>query len=135
MSDRYVQSKYSKDAPIYKVAVSYTGYDDLWTCHYEQAKTDRDCCWLPKSEYVEVPAPERWEDVTAHCVIDDYENRVGAFWSIVHTTVGGKTGWNVMSKLNEGYRIRKVSLETPHVCGETLAAQAMAFIIERKVNP
>ena len=126
MSDRYVQSKYSKDAPLWKVAMEL---DDSWNCSTESV------AYLPQSEYMEVPAPERWEDVTAHCVIDDYENRVGAFWSIVHTTVGGGTGWNVMSKLNEGYRIRKVSLETPHVCGETLAAQAMAFIIERKVNP
>ena len=52
MSDRYVQSKYSKDAPLWKVAMEL---DDSWNCSTESV------AYLPKSEYVEVPAPERWE--------------------------------------------------------------------------
>ena len=119
MSDRYVQSKYSKDAPLWKVMLEL---DDSWNCSTESV------AYLPKSEYVEVPAPERWEDVTAQCVIDDYENRVGAFWSIIHAADGNGNGPNVMAKLNEGYRIRKVNIET-RLSMET------AFIIERKVNP
>ncbi len=52
MSDRYVQSKYSKDAPLWKVAMEL---DDSWNCSTESV------AYLPKSEYVEVHAPERWE--------------------------------------------------------------------------
>jgi len=134
MSDRYIQSKYSKEARVWEVR----------NCPYNQSNPpNNDWCvecpedpkgqarlhWLPKSEYVEVPAPERWEDVTEQCVIDDYENRVGAFWSIIHTTVGGETGWNVMSKLNEGYRLKKVDQQGSGVLPNH------AFIVERKVNP
>ena len=133
MSDRYIQSIYSKDARVWEVR----------DCPYNYASPpSNDWCvevegglhWLPKSEYVEVPAPERWADVTAQCVVDDYENRVGAFWSIIHAADGNRNGPNVMSKENKGYHLKKVQVNfigpgVDHGC-----QRGMAFIIERKVK-
>ena len=56
MSDRYVQSKWSKDAPVWKIAMGCAG---AWAVEMG----DNGRLMLPKSEYVEVPAPERWEEV------------------------------------------------------------------------
>ena len=65
--------------------------------------------YLPKSEYVEVPAPERWVDVTADC-------NVGA---------DALCAWhndNCVLTVLSGYRLRKVQHGN---CG-------WAFIVERR---
>lgn len=74
--------------------------------------------------------PERWEDVTKKCEVNDYINKIGEFWSIIHES----RGLNVMSKANEGYRLRKVRCAIEHPKGTPFAMEQWAFIVERKVT-
>ena len=45
------------DAPIWEIIGTYTGNSSYWSTNTQAI--------LPKSEYHEVPAPERWERVAA----------------------------------------------------------------------
>lgn len=80
--------------------------------------------FVPKSEYRLCEPPEVWKDVTGECRVDDYSNRSGDFWSILHAT----TGANVMSKCNDSYRLRKVQF------ANRLTDPGWAFIVEQKVK-
>ena len=57
---RYVQSKYSTEAPKWEVAESYHSGTHEWAVHNRQI-SETFLHFLPKSEYHEVPAPARWE--------------------------------------------------------------------------
>lgn len=76
--------------------------------------------WIPKSDYIPCPPPERWTDVTEQC-----EARFEHF--------GGPSAvWNVsllMPDKNEGYtfRLRKVLVQM-----EGRAGTAWAFIVEKR---
>lgn len=83
---------------------------------------------LPKSEYRLCDPPEVWRDVTGECRVDDYSNRSGDFWSILHVP----TGANVMSKCNDGYRFRKVPLFES--ASQGIGVTRCAFIVEQKVK-
>ena len=80
--------------------------------------------WLPRSEYLEVPGPERWEDVTEFMHEDsmipgNYEYRAH------------KHDWysNVLGvDFGNGFRLRKVQLQLGGL-------PKWAFIIEKKVQP
>ena len=94
---------------------------------YEVTEAPCDACWhshdkdlgvtfyLPKSEFREVPAPERWKDITE--IIS--ENEIIFRWP-----VGG-----------EGYRLRKVSLwkRVPIGTGKIASDYEIqdAFIVEK----
>ena len=73
--------------------------------------------YLPKSEYLEVPAPDRWVDVTADCEPIPSED------DIAHH------GHVILSKL--GYRLRKVPICTGNGAGHE-ATKQWAFIVERR---
>ena len=74
--------------------------------------------FLPKSEYVEVPAPEVWLDVTADCELfaDD------GFHGLSHEHISRYQS----TQYAEDYRLRKV-----HLLGEA----QVAFVIERTAQP
>lgn len=73
--------------------------------------------YLPKSEYLEVPAPERWEDVTDRCgQIVEGDNRCCILYE--QTEVMGKYD---VATIRKGYRLVRAS------CG--------AFNVEKQVKP
>lgn len=57
---RYVQSKYSTNAPKWEVYESENQSKHEWAVHNKQI-SEIFLHFLPKSEYHEVPAPEQWE--------------------------------------------------------------------------
>ena len=61
MSDRYVQSKWSKDAPVYVLVCEERARYIVRPVDLSTGQAHN--LVLPTSEYVEVPAPERWEEV------------------------------------------------------------------------
>ena len=60
---RYVQSKWNKDAPVWEV-------DGETSISWRIMANARDLLIydFAKSEYVEVPAPEKWEEVSVRVV-------------------------------------------------------------------
>ena len=104
-----------------------SGQGEKWevydNCSYWESAALVPLYRFPKSEYRLCPASEVWRDVTEECRVDDYSNRSGDFWSILHAP----TGANVMSKCNDGYRLRKVQA---YQVGE----RAHVFIVEQKVK-
>ena len=81
---------------------------------------------LPRSEYHECPAPERWIDVTGHC--NSFTKGEGKAICIAHS------GQDVLSR-PDLYRFRKVQLNFP---AEEKAAEGKparsgwAFVIEQR---
>ena len=105
-----------------------TGYNGQprvdWCVHREGYGT----LFLPKSEFVEVPAPEVWRDVSADCAL--FGDAVSH--GILHQRLSRyqSTQWG-----EEGYRLRKVQVNrvgpgVPHGC-----QKQWAFLIEQKVQP
>jgi hypothetical protein len=83
--------------------------------------------YLPKSEYVEVPAPEVWTDVTAECVTCNS-------LSTPHGSVLEDKSF-VIARIERGYRLRKVPICTGNGPGHEPTKQ-WAFIVEqRKAQP
>ena len=58
MSDRYIQSIYSKDAPVWKLLCEQRGSYIVQQQDCSSGQSHN--LVLPTSEYMEVPAPERW---------------------------------------------------------------------------
>jgi hypothetical protein len=91
-----------------------SGQGETWQVHTEQIATwgikyKPDWLYLPKIEYVEVPAPEVWRDVTSQCGL------------IHHLEVMGKRD---VCSVRNGYRLRKVCDCDP--------MPPVAFVVERK---
>jgi hypothetical protein len=80
--------------------------------------------YLPKSEYLEVPAPEVWKDVTSEC--ETFED--DAFNGLSHKRVSRyqTTRWG-----DGFYRLRKVPICTGNGPGHKVTEQ-WAFIVEKK---
>ena len=104
-----------------------SGIGEKWEVRNECAITwdctgaDNYALYLPKSEYVEVPAPDRWVDVTADCEPIPSED------DIAHH------GHVIISKL--GYRLRRLRLfdHGQHQDGTAFQpVEQWAFIVERK---
>jgi hypothetical protein len=74
---------------------------------------------LPKSEYVEVPGPEVWVDVTSECLVHCM-NRI--LHPPAKVTVEGCGP----------YRLRKVQLWTVQPCTNILGEAQWAFMVEQK---
>jgi hypothetical protein len=72
---------------------------------------------LPKSEYVEVPGPERWVDVTEECKT-----------SVIFGGIGHGMD-NLTKYIKDGYRLRKVCLKVFTIGGST---EQWAFVVERR---
>lgn len=124
MSTRYVRSKYSEDAPRWALH-DVTGYNsdpskDDWCVHRAGLGT----LFLPKSEYLEVPAPEVWEDVTKDCYIED-DGRGDC--QVMHERMSRF----IRSKWGEDYRLRKVHLSNWHNEERTFKSE-WAFIVKRR---
>jgi hypothetical protein len=126
MSDRYIQSIYSKDARVWEVrdcpynCASPPNNDWCVECP-EDPKGKGRLHWLPKSEYVEVPAPERWEDVTKELAPSVSRGN----WLA--------SGYVCLS-VNDRYRLKKVQVNFIGPGVEHGSQQGVAFIIERKVK-
>ena len=123
MSDRYIQSIYSKDAPVWKLLCEQRGSYIVQQQDCSSGQSHN--LALPTSEYMEVPAPEWWEDVTAQC---------GLMSHLVYEqteTIGKRD----VARICDLYRLKKVDVNfigpgVKHGC-----QRGVAFIIERKVNP
>lgn len=68
---------------------------------------------LPKSEYVEVPAPEAWIDVTSECILTNLEDAIG---HLAQNIGAGR-----------GYRLRKIQVNNPD-----REPDRWAFIVEKR---
>lgn len=115
---KYVQHKSGQGE---KWAVSEGGV----TCWFvRDAYGYRNSFSLPKSEFIEVPAPEVWTDVTAECECDRLQD------DITHLE-------KVILKQN-GYRLRKVRLYTANpglgsINGvPCIGKERHAFIVEKR---
>ena len=108
---RYVQHQ-SGAGQMWEVRLSIS---DAWQC-YDMATNN--VYFLPKSEYLEVPAPDHWVDVTEYCLL-------GA---------DALCAWhnhNCVLTVLSGYRLRKVKMWTDDVPLNE-ATKAWAFIVERR---
>ena len=114
---RYVQSKWSKDAPVWEIIGTYTGNSSYWSTKGQAV--------LPKSEYIEVPAPEEWEDVTNGCETYRYGYENHKLY-IYHCG-------NIPNE-RDGYRLEKAKVASlPGVI--RYEGDASVFIVKRKVQP
>lgn len=77
--------------------------------------------WLPKSEYVEVPAPEQWVDVSANCEV------ATSGITLIHKSTIVQGGVY-------GYRLHKIPICTGSGIDHE-ATKQWAFIIEKRVQP
>ncbi len=110
---RYVQHR-SGDGKTWEVRHEYAA-------HWNVVRDRRDqlsAYDLPKSEYLEVPAPEVWTDVTSDC-------EVGVIYTGIAQGSKAITGPAV-----DGFRLRKVRVFDEN--GENILNR-WAFIVERKV--
>ena len=73
-------------------------------------------------EYYPELKPDRWQDVTAECVLSAKQT-----W-VVHN------GEHVIPDMNQSYRLRKVQWTEPYDHGVGAIAYRYAFIVERKVS-
>ena len=85
---------------------------------------------VPKSEYIEVPAPEVWEDVTEICGVVNGSDGCASDGCTSIVLPDGRT----IGHTHTNYRLRKVQLETPHKCGMEISSTKWAFIIERRTE-
>ena len=127
---RYVQHK----SGVGKKWEVLDDYDDSWRVDKQGTVSKAACHWLPKSEYVEVPAPptvpapDRWVDVTEQCTADSASlyHAVGPTRPLIAVSTAQ---WN-----HEGvYRLRKVkSCYMSHTVHVNDPTYHWAFIVERK---
>jgi hypothetical protein len=82
--------------------------------------------YLPKSEYVEVPAPEVWTDITSDCVTCN-------LYSEPHGSVLENRVY-VIARIDRGYRLRKIPICTGDGPGHEPIKQ-WAFIVEKREGP
>ena len=117
---RYVQHQ-SGAGQMWEVRLSIS---DAWQC-YDMATNN--VYFLPKSEYVEVPAPDRWVDITAACgEIMDGPNRTTILYEQTETM-----GKYDVATIRGDYRLRKVPICTGNGADHE-ATKQWAFIVERK---
>ena len=76
--------------------------------------------WLPQSEYVEVPAPEVWVDVTEECEAKTFHAYSDGLYH----------KGRAIDPIN--YRLRKVQLWTVQPSTNILGEARWAFIVEKK---
>ena len=79
--------------------------------------------YLPKSEYRVVEPPEKWVDVTEHCVPEQSSNgniNLLCFRGARYECV------------NRGYRLRKICVTPLQELGEPFVANRTAFIVEKR---
>ena len=123
---RYVQHQ-SGAGQMWKVRLSISV---AWQC-YDMATNF--VYFLPKSEYVEVPAPvmpDRWVDVTEQCTVDEHDG-LGDQQSI-HDEGEKMVCW---TEPKSCYRLRKLRLfdHGQHQDGTAFQpVEQWAFIVERK---
>jgi hypothetical protein len=82
---------------------------------------------LPKSEYIEVPAPDVWTDVSQRCRL--LHSPDGASQIIL----GEHLDNAVVGSVRAGYRLRKVLLKDQYKT--TLNCDQWAFIVEKREEP
>lgn len=120
---KYVRWKYSAAATKWKV-------DGEDTVCWKAAAVDDYIHYLLKSEYIECEPPERWEDVTSGCEIED-DGRGDC--QVMHEQMSRFT----RSRWGDDYRLRKIYMSIRS--GNELASAATgecgwAFIVERKIG-
>ena len=115
---RWVQHK-SGQGEKWEVLETKTGFEEFeW-----RVKANSHCYHhdLPKSEYIECPPPEEWEDVTAEC--DWGSAGEGLEATIFHSGLRLLAG--------RGYRLRRVKLY-PAELGTGDNRTKWAFIVEKR---
>lgn len=98
MDEQWVQSKYSTEGEKFQVLKDVGAF---WHC-VEYAEGCHP--WLPKSEYIKCPPPERWERVEAVC-----DHAVDA--GLSKFTDGVKYAGSVCVDDPDRYRVVSVVLE------------------------
>ena len=106
-----------------------SGQGEKWAIETDQSnswgvKHQPNWLYLPKSEYVEVPAPEVWTDVTQQLVDStDSALKDGCEWSMPDAR-----SFSVRANRTDGYRLRKVrAIVEPNEWTNT-----WAFVVERR---
>jgi hypothetical protein len=115
----YVQHKSGQGDiwEVYPIPMDMKG----WSVRAYLTSTNYNEYRLPKSEYVEVPAPEVWEDVSGNC-------------ELIINARGSQQIWHGMVCIDGalGYRFKKVTLWTVQPGTNILGEAQDAFVVERK---
>jgi len=118
-----------------------SGQGEKWAVYYEsaheyQVHANRDVInefrfhFLPKSEFTLCSPPEVWIDVTGECATGNMRISGDDGWTAIYHKGEDNVLWR-----GNGYRLRKVQMESPHDCSKKeLVSEQWAFIVEKKVS-